>query len=643
MLNKSLFLIALIFLFSFSLFAQPQVINYQGVLTNASGKLLDGNFGIVFSIYTVPGGGLAAWSETQTVAVKNGLLNVLLGVVNPIPYAVFKGPDIYLGVKVGSDPEMTPRKRLVSVGYAFTAYEADVLDGKNSTDFVQKNEANSISSGMIVGNAVTTAKIQPNIVSSLDGVINDGGNIDLLAGTNVTITPDDANDRITISATGGGTADNLGNHTATQNIRLNSHYLSNDGGSEGIRVDNSGNVTATATLTADKVQAGGTTTSAVGIYGRGNTNNAAFFEIPSGSNLNYNCLRATTYSSNLNSDALEVYSSKGNALDALSAGTEPTALITNTGTAGVAARLRITNSTNAENTLEATTSGTGNAAYFYASNINSTNPILEVATNSKGNTAYFHIDNTTSSANCLRAVTTSTNSSSDALEVRAQAGNGLEATSYGNSATIYAYNGNATPANRLAGYFLGNVQVTGSLSKGSGSFKIDHPLDPANKYLCHSFVESPDMMNVYNGNIVLDANGEATVEMPKWFSSLNKDFRYQLTTIGGYAPVYIAEEMANNRFKIAGGKANLKVSWQVTGIRQDAFANAHRIQVEVEKEGNERGKYLYPTENGVSETLGMEYEKMQERIQQEIKDQQEKVRQAEKIEAAEQTAEHYEE
>ncbi|MBN2090797.1 hypothetical protein JW964_14385 [candidate division KSB1 bacterium] len=641
MFNKSLFLIAIIFLFAFSLFSQPQVINYQGVLTNAGGTPLNGNFSIVFSIYTVPGGGVAAWSETQTVAVNNGHLNVLLGVINPIPYTVFNGPDKYLGVKVGSDPEMTPRKRLVSVGYAFTAHNADMLDNKNSTDFVQKGEANSISSGMIAGNAVTTNNITPNIVSSLDGVVNDGGNIDLIAGAHVTITPDDANNRITISADGGGIADNLGNHIATQNIRLNNHYLSNDGGNEGIRVDNSGNVTATATLNADKVQAGGTTTSAVGIYGRGNTNNAAYFEIPSGSSNSYNCLRATSYSSNLNSDALEVYSSKGNALDASSAGTQPTALITNTGTAGVAARLRITNSTNAENALEATTSGTGNAAYFYASNVNSTSPILEVATNSKGNTAYFHIDNTTSTSNCLRAISSSTNASSDALEVRAQAGNGLQATSYGSEPTIYAYSGYS--ANRKAGYFYGNVQVTGSLSKGSGSFMIDHPLDPANKYLCHSFVESPDMMNVYNGNIVLDANGEATVEMPEWFSSLNNDFRYQLTTIGGFAPVYIAEEMANNRFKIAGGKANMKVSWQVTGIRQDAFAKAHRIQVEVEKEANERGKYLYPTENGVSETLGMEYEKNQERIQQEIKDQQEKVRQAEKIEAAEQTVEHYEE
>ena len=62
-----------------------------------------------------------------------------------------------------------------------------------------------------------------------------------------------------------------------------------------------------------------------------------------------------------------------------------------------------------------------------------------------------------------------------------------------------------------AGVFSGKALVTGNLSKGGGSFKIDHPLDPANKYLYHSFVESPDMMNVYNGNVTTDAKGEATV------------------------------------------------------------------------------------------------------------------------------------
>jgi hypothetical protein len=145
-----------------------------------------------------------------------------------------------------------------------------------------------------------------------------------------------------------------------------------------------------------------------------------------------------------------------------------------------------------------------------------------------------------------------------------------------------------------AGEFDGNVLVFGNLAKLAGSFKIDHPLDPANKYLYHSFVESPDMMNIYNGVAVLDAGGEAVIQMPEWFGSLNRDFRYQLTCIGGFAPVYIAEELANNQFKIGGGRDGMKISWQITGVRQDAWANAHRIPVEQMKSDRERGYYLAP-------------------------------------------------
>ncbi len=140
---------------------------------------------------------------------------------------------------------------------------------------------------------------------------------------------------------------------------------------------------------------------------------------------------------------------------------------------------------------------------------------------------------------------------------------------------------------------LGNA-IFQWVTKAGGSFRIDHPLDPENKYLSHSFVESPDMMNIYNGNVTLNSNGEATITLPDWFEALNKDFRYQLTCIGGFAQVYIAEEIHNNAFKIAGGKQGLKVSWQVTGVRQDAYANAHRLKVEEVKPVEERGTLLHP-------------------------------------------------
>jgi hypothetical protein len=148
--------------------------------------------------------------------------------------------------------------------------------------------------------------------------------------------------------------------------------------------------------------------------------------------------------------------------------------------------------------------------------------------------------------------------------------------------------------NGSAGVFAGDVAVEGALSKSSGSFKIDHPLDPANKYLYHSFVESPDMKNIYDGNVTTDSGGTAVVTMPAWFEALNTDFRYQLTVIGQFAQAIVAAKMTNGSFTIKTSKPGVEVSWQVTGIRQDAWANAHRIQVEVDKAQRDQGHYIHP-------------------------------------------------
>jgi len=153
----------------------------------------------------------------------------------------------------------------------------------------------------------------------------------------------------------------------------------------------------------------------------------------------------------------------------------------------------------------------------------------------------------------------------------------------------------------------GNLNVGGTLTKGAGAFKIDHPLDPENKYLVHSFVESPDMMNIYNGNIVTDASGKATVQLPDYFEALNMEFRYQLTVIGTFAQAIISKEIADNAFEIATNQPNVKVSWQVTGIRHDAYAQKNRIPNTVDKEPGNRGKYLSPESFNQPETKGIFY------------------------------------
>jgi hypothetical protein len=172
-------------------------------------------------------------------------------------------------------------------------------------------------------------------------------------------------------------------------------------------------------------------------------------------------------------------------------------------------------------------------------------------------------------------------------------GTGVKAASFGTNGVALRAKGTGTGAK--AAIFEGNVDVVGTLSKSGGAFKIDHPTDPANKYLSHSFVESPDMKNIYDGVVTTDAKGFATVAMPDWFDALNRDFRYQLTVHGrSFARAIVWEEMQDRRFTIRTDEGRVKVSWQVTGIRQDAYAKAHRIPVEEAKTGGDRGRYLTP-------------------------------------------------
>jgi hypothetical protein len=191
-------------------------------------------------------------------------------------------------------------------------------------------------------------------------------------------------------------------------------------------------------------------------------------------------------------------------------------------------------------------------------------------------------------------------------------GDGIQVSGSGGGS--YALYASSTTAD--AAFFSGNVQIGGTLSKTAGSFKIDHPLDPANKYLSHSFVESPDMMNIYNGNVTTDAGGNATVELPEWFGALNKDFRYQLTVLGQFAQAIVSQKVANNRFSIKTDKPNVEVSWMVTGIRQDAYANAHRIPVEEDKPAKEKGHYQFPELFGQPEEKGVTWALRPEMMQQ---------------------------
>ena len=161
--------------------------------------------------------------------------------------------------------------------------------------------------------------------------------------------------------------------------------------------------------------------------------------------------------------------------------------------------------------------------------------------------------------------------------------NGITSSTDPNDPLGAAIRGTSSTPGVPAGFFQGDVHVNGVLTKAAGSFRIDHPLDPEHKYLSHSFVESPDMMNIYNGNITTDKSGYATVTLPNYFDALNRDFRYQLTVVGEFAQAIVASKISGNSFRIRTDKPNVEVSWQVTGVRKDRFAEENRIKVESDK------------------------------------------------------------
>lgn len=245
---------------------------------------------------------------------------------------------------------------------------------------------------------------------------------------------------------------------------------------------------------------------------------------------------------------------------------------------------------------------------------------IEHTTASSGNTAYAIYGTTITDGSTRYGIYGSANTYTSLLGTGLTYGVFGEASGGNSNYGIYGlaasgsykygvYGSCGSSTGNYGGYFWGNLHATGSNTKGSGGFIIDHPLDPENKYLSHSDVQSPEMINIYNGNVILDANGEAIVRLPQYFEALNGDFRYQLTCIGGYAPVYIAEKISDNYFIIAGGLPNMEVSWQVTGVRRDAYADSNRMTVEGAKADEDKGFYYHPEAFGLDIEQSVDYQR----------------------------------
>ncbi|MGJ8637486.1 MAG: hypothetical protein ACSHX5_11630 [Phycisphaerales bacterium] len=177
-----------------------------------------------------------------------------------------------------------------------------------------------------------------------------------------------------------------------------------------------------------------------------------------------------------------------------------------------------------------------------------------------------------------------------------------------NGGSGYGVYGSATGGSAFGVYSNGRLG-----SSGTKSFMIDHPMDPGNKFLYHYSTESPEVLNSYSGTVTLDANGQAWVELPEYFETINIDPRYQLTAIGAPAPMlHVASEIVDNEFFISGGQVGLRVSWEVKAKRNDAFVAQLGAPVERLKTGSEKGRYLQPALYGQPESMRLDHSPMNE-------------------------------
>jgi hypothetical protein len=588
-------------------------ISYQGVLRdNVGNPVPDGSYDVTFKLHQTPVSPSWVWQETRTVTVEDGVFNAILGTTNSLLGVNFSLP-YWLSISIEGEPELSPRTEVTSVPYAFEAAVAEsARSGGYDSDWVISGDDIYHETGQ-VGIGVNT----PSSRLDVDGTVKATGfQMATGASAGYVLTSDSSGggswQEVAATADGDWTVDsddlyatvpgNVGIGTTAPAAKLD---LATDASEEVLQVTQGGTYSRLCNIERTSVPGG--------------NNDIVQIVAPSGSPDNFQfieCQLGTSIMAAIDGDG-HINSQGGATLHdnlTVDADGEQAGSFTSDFSGGDAYILRseYTGTDTGGNTAVAVYGNSNPATGAGAGGIFSGNYIgVRGVSEAIGSGSRYGVRADAYNGNDNYAVDAWAAGGTSSYGIHAETqgvGTGRAVRAYAhNSGTNYAISAWATGGTtNYAGYFTGNVHVNGTLSKTAGSFRIDHPLDPEGEYLQHSFVESPDMMNVYNGNVALDGSGEAWVELPDWFEALNRDFRYQLTCIGGFAPVYIAERIRDNRFKIGGGEPGMDVSWQVTGVRHDPYAEANRIRVEVPKGPNEVGKYVSPEVYGhpVEDGLG---------------------------------------
>ena len=582
----------------------PQMLSYQGKLTDTTGiPVPNGDYSVVFRLYTAPSGGSPIWNEIQSVTTKDGLFSVLLGSVTPISSMPDAGAA-FLAMAIDGGAELTPRLRIASVAYAYKADTANYAQaappvGPSGGDLVASYPNPTVDG--ILGNPVVGANPgvgqvlkwtgsvwtpQPDEVGSGDNAwvrgspdsvlftvhelgIARGSSFNMLHGglrsshTNLGIacTTGVSGQLYRCCAVGGGGGNVAGNDFATvaggYTNRATGGYATIAGGelnsATGILSTVGGGHNNRVNDTAACV-AGGFDNWAYWPYsfiGGGYANRAqhrysvvggGYGDTTSG---NYSVIGGG-YRNATSSDYSSVLGGNHNA----AAGT---------GAAAGGGRSNLAGGSGGDACIAG---GYANTAWGSS------------ATVGGGTSNWVMADEA-----CIPGGRADSVSGNYGFATNYNSSVGA---SFTNSA---AFNGQSATAS--------NQTRVGTLSKASGTFTIDHPLDPVGKILNHYFIEGPEMLNIYRGSVALDAVGRAEVQLPAYFDALNSNPMVQLTGVGGPDVVYVAEDVAGNRFVI-GGKPGTKVYWQVTGERKDVSAEATRRMMPVEqpKTGDLAGRML---------------------------------------------------
>jgi hypothetical protein len=522
----------------------PRLVKFSGKAADAQNKAISGITGATFAIYKEESGGSPLWLETQNIqADTKGNYTVQLGAtkLDGLPLDLFSsGEARWLGVAVNGGQEQ-PRVLLLSVPYALKALDAETLGGRPASAFMAAPSSGSQRS------QASPASEQANEIICSSGTACKTGFVPLFSSNGGSSKVSDS-----IIKQSGTTVSIAGAEAVTGNIASN-------GNLSAINVNASADVNAAAIFTGNvnAVNSSGAGTVAVfgeddkgyGVYGTSSGGTAGVYGILGSGDPVFSYGVYGENDSVTGGRGVFGYSQQG------AGGIGVQGYAPGSNAAGVAG---------SSNTF-------GNLAHSLLGNV----PLGVLGESASG----YGVAATSDTSNALLA---ENNSSADTLI----------AVNNGGGAPLYAQ---GTGGNYMFMDKNGNLFLTGQVFASAKDFKIDHPLDPANKYLYHASIESSEMKNIYDGIATLDGSGLATVALPDWFEAVNGDFRYQLTAVGAPGPnLHIAQEISNNQFTIAGGQPGMKVSWLVTGVRHDAYAKAHPLQASVDKPAAERGFYLHP-------------------------------------------------